>query len=119
MARKLRLTPLEGAIVAMLEEAGCEDVLLVIRTLAADAATEEDEQGELLARFEVAVRSLVARGLVTLVWSGLRGCPSVGDASRELLALTSWLRWDDARGTWTEPQRANGPVGLALPAVPR
>jgi hypothetical protein len=42
MPRKLRLTPLEGAIVAMLEEAGSEEVTLVINTLGADAEARRE-----------------------------------------------------------------------------
>jgi hypothetical protein len=114
MARKLRLTPLEGAIVAMLEEAGCEDVTTVINSLVTDVA----ERRALVGPFEVAVRSLVARGLVTLVWSSLPGYPNVGTARRELLAVTSWLRWVTA-GYWVASPFENGAVGLAVPARPR
>jgi hypothetical protein len=110
MPRKLRLTPLEGAIVAMLEEAGSEEVTLVINTLGADA----EARRELIGPFEVAVRGLVGRGLVTLVWSDLRGYPALGDATPAMLALTSWLCWTDA-GYWTAPPQENGAVGLALP----
>jgi hypothetical protein len=110
MPRKLRLTPLEGAIVAMLEEAGCEDVALVINTLGADP----EARRELIAPFEVAVRGLVGRGLVTLVWWELPGYPAVGDAAPAVLSLTSWLCWVDA-GYWSAPRHENGAVGLALP----
>jgi hypothetical protein len=61
MARKLRLSPLEGAIMDMLDEAGSEEIALVINSLGGDAIARP----ELLAPFEVAVRSLVARGLAS------------------------------------------------------
>jgi hypothetical protein len=115
MARKLRLSPLEGAIMAMLDEAGSEELVLVINSLGGDAIARR----ELLAPFEVAVRSLVARGLAVLTWSGLRGEPPVGNATRELLAISRWLVWSDA-GYWRdETPRPQGPVGLARTGKPR
>jgi hypothetical protein len=115
MARKLRLSPLEGAIMAMLDEAGSEEIALVINSLGADTLARR----ELLAPFEVAVRSLVARGLAVISWSGLRGDPAVGDATRELLAISRWLVWTDA-GYWRDDTPPpHGPVGLVRTDKPR
>jgi hypothetical protein len=114
MPRKQRLSRLQRDVVSQLEEAGAEELTVVMNALS-DEGAFYPRRAEVIAELELAIRGLVERGLVALVWYDAPGYPEVGLAAREVLQLPGWLAWKEAGGYWHVPTPfANGVVGLAL-----
>ena len=90
--RKIALSPLEGWILAELEEAGAEDVTTVLNAAHPRSRDEVED----------AIRRLVALGMVELAYADERGWPNVeGREAEERLALVTWVRWESRGGYWT------------------
>jgi hypothetical protein len=83
MPRKLKLSPLQGAILQMLEEAGCEEISTILATFDSEPA----------AKIEEALRFLFRSDLVSFHRAGetkhVEGSPPAGGVLDALPSLES------------------------------
>lgn len=113
MARKLALSPLEGAIMKQLEDAGAEDVTTTMNAVLALAPIAGVPQS-LMEPFERALRRLCSLGLVELVASDQPGYPRITPEERErVLRLGTWLSWEPNGGYWRRTSSDSENVAIA------
>lgn len=91
--RKLRLTPLEGALLFLLEEAGSENIVCLVNSLQPEVKTSPEA---LLRAACDAIQHLLDMGLVSL---DLRGSQAPIDCTK-ISAVMDFLRFDDRSGYW-------------------
>jgi len=111
MALKVSLSPLENAILNQLEEAGAEDLTVVLNSLQGLVSSPGGFEDS-LRQFENAFRRLQSLGFVELVFSDLPGYPGVPvERASELLGLRSWIVWEPNGAYW---KRIAGTKNIAV-----
>jgi len=113
--RKVRLTPMQGAVLRMLEEAGEENPPTVLNTLRAAHADQSNE--EFAQAVRLALGGLYDLGFITLSRDeerpNQRWMPVPPEDIPRILSISQVVRWDD-RGYWRWDDCQAGPYRASL-----
>jgi hypothetical protein len=117
MIRKLSLSRLERDITVQLDEAGAEELVMVVNALS-DSGQHYPRRRDVIDAFEAAVRRLVGSGQIEILRrkSGMR-IRLEGAEANALMPLRRWLQWEAAGNYWIKSPTSNvGTIEIALPS---
>ncbi len=110
MPDETKLEPIDGDILAELEDAGAEELHAIINSLA-DDGLRYPRRADLLPAVEAALGRLRKLERIEYVYCKT-GYPTIADA--EVPRLASWLKWEPNGGYWTLGRTfPDGRIGIA------